>query len=514
MWAGFRRLFFGGVLGKVLGLAREVLLAALLGTGSSVAAYRVSQTAALIPINLLNADLLAVGFLPQHARVADNPRLAWALYAMVRNWVVVTSCVIFVALAAFSGLWIGLLAPGFPDSTAATAAIMLVLTAASVPFYAYFMVVSYLAMARGDYRPAALRPALQSTGLIVATIVAFATGNPVWLAAGFLAAYVAMAAWALLVVRRLRAGHDGAGPAAASADERRELRHALWVAIRPYLLVPLVVQGVWVAERVLTSLISTVAVAALDYARVITDTIIALIAAPLGLSVLASLSGAPPARRASATTSLIRGVLVVGVPASAVLVVAGPLVVAAVFGRGAFGGESVSVTSAFLVGLSFGLWAQLAGQVLIRVLNSEGRNRAAAIAVATGAAVTIAVDIALYRPLGALGIGLGASIGGVVQLIVVAVVLRVGRQIVAICALLAVPFVLSVLGAFWLAAEGDTIDRLIASVGVIVLWGAWLMVVPSLRRITLGLVRSMLARRGADDPDVAGTSGTSGTSDD
>jgi peptidoglycan biosynthesis protein MviN/MurJ (putative lipid II flippase) len=484
MLGGFRRLLLGGLLGKVLGVVREVLLAALLGTGAQVAAYRVSQTAALIPINLLNADLLAVGYLPQHARVVSTPRLAWALYDLVRSWVVLAGLLTFAVLAGFSPLWAFLLAPGLS---------MIVVTAAAVPFYAYVSVVSYLAMARGIYRLAALRPTVQSVGLIVATLLAFGTGNALWLAAGFLAAYAGMAIWAAAIARDLRKASPWGHPATRS--EKRELRAALWRAVRPYLLVPLLVQGVWVAERALTSLIGVVAVAALDYARVITDTVIALVAGPLGLSVLATQSGASTSRRRAVATDVMHILLVVGIPVSALLLAAGPFLVEAVFARGAFGPDSAATTSDFLAGLSLGLWAHLAGQVVIRFLNAEARNKRAAIAVACGAAVTIVADVLLFRPLGAFGIGLGASIGGVVQLSVAAVALGLGRRLLSTTAVLAVPFVVTCGFVAYAAAEGGSAMRAMVAIGAFALWTSWVLAVLSTRHAVIASARRMLSRQ-------------------
>ncbi|WP_292814036.1 lipid II flippase MurJ [Microbacterium sp.] len=495
---GFRKLFMGGALGKVLGIVREMLLAALLGTSAGVASYRVSQTAALAPMNLLNAELLAVGFLPQHARLADDPRLAWALYRMVRNWVLIACSVIAVGLVMFGRLWAGILAPGFSGDAVTLTVAMIAITGSALPFYGYVSVASYLAMARGEYRIAALRPSIQSLGLIAATIVAFATGSPAWLAVGFLAAYVGMSGWSWFVVHRLQSG--AAALAAAEPGERRAVRIALWHAMRPYLVVPIVVQAVWVLERALTSLISVSAVAALDYARVISETIIVLVAAPLGLSVLAS-----SVRGAHTVKEVARILLIFGVMVSGVIVVATPTLVTVVFGRGAFGPESVAVTSAFLLGLALGLWAQLVAYVLTRFLNAEGKNRMAALAVGIGSGVTVVADIILFVPLGPLGIGLGSSLGGMAQMIVVVVVLRVSRMLLSTAAMLAPPFVACVAIAF--TVDGSPAARALWAAGVLALWAVWVVGIAPLRRATLDACRRLLGRHVSHTRSVKGSAG-------
>src|SRR6266498_5028457 len=64
----FLRLVLGGMAGKVLGLLRETLLAALFGAGRVVAANRVALTATFIPVNFFTADALSAGFLPLYVR--------------------------------------------------------------------------------------------------------------------------------------------------------------------------------------------------------------------------------------------------------------------------------------------------------------------------------------------------------------------------------------------------------------------------------------------------------------
>ncbi|MEG3065002.1 hypothetical protein [Acetomicrobium sp.] len=49
MFRAFLVLSSGSVIGKLVGFLREILMAALFGTGTHVAAYRVAQTAMLMP---------------------------------------------------------------------------------------------------------------------------------------------------------------------------------------------------------------------------------------------------------------------------------------------------------------------------------------------------------------------------------------------------------------------------------------------------------------------------------
>jgi len=49
-------------MGKIIGFFREMLMAALFGTGVYVGAYRVAQTGMLMPIDLFLTNSLETGF--------------------------------------------------------------------------------------------------------------------------------------------------------------------------------------------------------------------------------------------------------------------------------------------------------------------------------------------------------------------------------------------------------------------------------------------------------------------
>src|SRR6266498_1519577 len=122
----FLRLVLGGMAGKVLGLLRETLLAALFGAGRVVAANRVALTATFIPVNFFTADALSAGFLPLYVRYRkEGSAMASALYRGVRLVLAALSLLLMVVLLLGADIWVGLLAPGFDSETAHIAATML-----------------------------------------------------------------------------------------------------------------------------------------------------------------------------------------------------------------------------------------------------------------------------------------------------------------------------------------------------------------------------------------------------
>jgi putative peptidoglycan lipid II flippase len=159
-----------------------------------------------------------------------------------------------------------------------------------------------------------------------------------------------------------------------------------------------------------------------------------------------------------------------------------------VLGRGAFGEDAIDVTTAFLVGLSVGLPFQLVAYFQAKVLNSQRRNREVLAVVGAGSAVMIAVDLALYEPLGAVGIGLGASAGALTQTLVASWRLRLYPALGLALVAAAPPLGASV--AIELAGPALGFDGWVAALAHAAVWAASAILTPSLR----GALRSALQR--------------------
>lgn len=412
---GFRSLFFGGLLGKVVGIAREILMAYAYGTSEVAAAYRVGQSAVLIPINFLTADALSAGFLPPYSRLAISDRARAATYYRFVNRLTATLAVLLcVSLAIGRTKWVALLAPGFNAGTAGLAASMLLVLALAVPAYVSTAMGSFLEMAHGRYRLASIRSSVQSIGLILGTIAALLTERPTLLAWGFTGSYFALAAWSHSRVRALAlpdmsvAGYgllDAAGQ--------------FWASIRPMLLVPILLQGSYAIERLVASLVDPAAVAAIDYARLITETAIVLVAGPLGMAVLSSHPTIQTAESRRQLQAIFGATALIFVPTSVAVAVNSNEVVALLFERGSFDQSSTALTSSILATSAITMWAQVATYVGVKALNAQSRNRAASLVVICGSAAAIATNLALHPLLGAPTLGLAISTGALVQLALV-----------------------------------------------------------------------------------------------
>jgi putative peptidoglycan lipid II flippase len=495
----FFRLLLGGIAGKVLGVVREVLLAALFGAGRVVGANRIALTATMVPINFFTADALSAGFLPLYVQYRrDNPAMALTLYRTVWRLLAALSVALVLALQLARGLWIDLLAPGLDDSTAALTASMLTVAALGVPFYVLYSLYTLVALAQDDVRLINLRASFQSIGLISATVAAYVTGDVVLLAWGFTAPYFALWCWGAYWVRRKNYLYHDDDVRQRPSPDRAQSRIALamfWQRLRPLLIIPVLLQGSIAVERAVGSLLGIEVVAATEYSRFVVDSLMALIAAPLGLAGLAAFARMHADEVRAGVERLIMPVLLVTVPLSITLGANSRGIITLLYARGKFDEQAVDISSIMLLGFSLGIWANVLGYALVKVLNARGQN--ARVAVVNGLSFTAAaaVNLAMWHYWGPITLGVAATVTGLVMFAGAAWSLRIVRHCLGMLAMLA-PGAAGAAAAGWLLA-GDGLLRLIASCAAICLiWLAYVMAVPGLRRGFMGSIWSTVAARG------------------
>lgn len=486
-------LISGGLLGKLLGVTRELLLASLFGTTAPVGAYRMAQTATLIPVQFFTADSLNAGFIPLYIRYARQDtakaqRLFWALALAL----ILISLVVAGFLFWGSGFWIGLLATGFDEKSLNMAVSFVEVMALGALFFVIGALFSYLEIANGGYTLVSLRSSVQSIGLIIGTLSAFWLKNLIFLAWGFTGAYIFYSTWAGIWLFK-----QGilAVPSFEDFSDAQMLLNDLWRTLLPLLPLPILLQGTIAVERSVASLMGVSVVAALDYAKFITETGIVLLAAPLGLASLSALSGIDPDTVKERLHKLVPVMLIATIPVSAFLVLHNRLIVQILYGRGAFDAASINLTASILFGLAVGFWAQVAGYVLIKALNAQMRNREVIIYMAVALGFNCIVNVAFYKLLGPLALGLGASAYGLALFLLTARAFRIWGTIMPLLAWLAIGTGLYSLLALLLSGNG-WFGLAKAFLLFSLFWGLFIFAVPLLRS-SVSPVLSRLIRRPA-----------------
>lgn len=416
----------GALLSKVLGLVREILVAHAIGASMVADSFRGAATAVFLPLILLQNESVPAILIPAYRQwneQGDAPRRFAALTAAV----VLIAFTLFILVEATAPYWIAVLLGGFGEEARALTLSFTRVMALAMPGSALLCCLSATEIARGQSRITSVRATLVNVAVIAGVLLLLLTGQAVALAWAFSLAFNAVAIWALGLV--LREG----------ALDFSGLRLGLiWQAfvtycerLRPLILQPIAENGqVWI-ERLLASALAVGTIASLDYARTLSDCAVLLVSQPLGLAVL---SAGPSRDPRAQLDALARPVLAVAIPGSIFLACFAPEVVTLIFHRGAFDARAIASTSEVLRGISTGLWAATLGWILVRMLNSVGRNRRATAVVASAYIVNALVSALMIKHFGGFALGIGEAVRGVVLLAGVALALGCGKQLLRLLA--------------------------------------------------------------------------------
>lgn len=497
-----------GLLAKCAGLLVQVLTARHLGIDPSLDAYVVSQSIPEMLVQLFMLGALAQMFLPALAERehAGGEAAAARFSGRVLGLLLLAS----IGLAVLAGLLaeplIRAMAPGFDAERHALAVRLFRLMLVNIPFGALIYFGRSLLQLRRRFELAAVATVVSSLAQAAAVALLAPRSGVAGLTAAtilmHLAALGVMALGLLPAARFLWPRWPG-----RDADLDRLVRLAVVVGSF-YILSTLS----FATDRWFASLLEPGSVAILAYAWRFEPVFLGVIAGAIATPVYTDLSEAtarndPEAFRAA----FLRGarlLLLVTIPAAALLAALARPLVRLLFERGAFDaatGDLVAGTLALLA-VAFAGWS--IGALLVQTLNARQEPRAA-LAVGLGSTLlNLVLDALLYRPLGVIGLALATTLVTLpMTLLFGALVLRriglarssgLGRFTLGV-------LVLSLLAAA--AAWGA--GRLVAGTALLELAaggaaGALVLVVgvARLRPAEFALLRARLLRlAGRDDPD-------------
>ncbi|MDE2377179.1 lipid II flippase MurJ [Bradyrhizobium sp.] len=453
-------LISGALASKMLGFAREVLMAHVLGATLIADSFRAAMTAVLIPLAFLQNESVPAIMIPMHREAlerSDGPRSLGALTVVIG----LLASAIMLAILLLGEYWVNSMVGGFSAEGRALALHFVRLMSLGMPASAILNVLCAGEIALGRTRLTNVRASLLNLAVLSGIGLLAVTGDAYFLAYAFTLAFNVLAAWGLFTLWREGvigfSGLTGRMIADKGADFFRRLRVLL--------ALPLAEQGnVWV-ERLTASRLTTGAVASLDYARSLTESALLLISQPVGMAVL---SNHPPKDVHAQAEALLRPLLALTLPASAFLVIFSTDIVRLIYFRGAFGEEALLLTSHALRGIAFGVWAATLGWVLVRLLNGAGRNGVAALIIVSAYIVNMGFNLLaakLYASpeQGMLLLGLAEASRSAVLLFGIVLVLGERRKVLMLMALALLPALLmSALGLLIQGTFTDLLSRLLA----------------------------------------------------
>lgn len=405
----------GNVLSKGLGLFREILMSKYFGTGEINGAYRIAQSGTLVPINFMISDSLNSAFIPLYKKyLLENTDKAetfkWCIFLLF----VIMSSFLFIVLYLFSGFWVDVLAPGINESTRLISINLLKIMALCCPFYLCSALMNYVSMAHNDFKPMSMRNPVQNIGMLIGVFIAYYFEKVEFLAWGFTGSYIYFFMWSLV---RKDSKKIIMLPAKFEYVEIKGVIGDFWSILKPLLLLPLLLQGNITLERALSSLVSLEAVSSLDYAKFVTETVVFFLSVPVAFAGLSAWVGLDTNIVKRKLEELYTILIVLGFSVSGFLFFYAEDIIKLLFQRGAFNQHSVEVTSDYLRGMCIGLWAQVIGYIFLKALSAQLKNKKVLFSMAIALFGNAIFNLLTYSTYGALGIGLGCSVYGILLLL-------------------------------------------------------------------------------------------------
>eukprot|EP01037_Dinobryon_pediforme_P015535 gene15535-15682_t len=477
-------LMLGAILSKGLGFVREISMAHVFGASLIADGFRAAITGTMLPLALLQNESVPTILIPLHRGWQDSGN-APRRFAALTIALTLVGLLIALVVLVLGKLWVGAIVGGFSPEGQAITLDFLQIMALGMPASVMINVLAAGEIALGRSRLTTIRASLLNISVIFGIAVLLLTHWLNALAWAFALAFNGLGFWGVVSLTR-----DGSlNFRGLRLADVRVAALEFWCKLRPLLAVPVADQGnVWI-ERVLASRFAIGTVASLDYARTITESAVLFISQPLGLVLLSS---APTSDFGARMEALARPLLAVALPGSICLGIFAPDVARLVFSRGAFNEIAVQLTGEAMRGISFGLWATTLGWVLLRMLNSVGRNTTAALILVAAYLANLLMNlllanIAAIHAFGPLLLGIGEATRGFVLLGATVLVMGCGMRMLKLLSLSVFPAVLMVLSGWYIDAffTGTLTRLLVAALAcvVVIIVGSFVLVPDMCRRI-------------------------------
>lgn len=403
-------LFSGAFVGKILGIARELLLAFLYGTTFVASAFKMAQTIVLIPSHLLCKDILHSGFLPTFK--ALNETEARRLFVGVSILLFVLSLIIFTIFYLSIDTLATIIAPGFNEKTLEITIKFVKIFSFGIPFYILSTFFSYVQMAKEKFLLNSILSIVQNIGIILFLTLSWLLHNILLMAYGFVFAYMILFFIGFKSVYKQ-----------CFQDKIYEIFitnkiswSMLWKNTKPLIWLPIMLQANIFTERLISTLIGIETLPSLEYARFLTETIIFLVAIPIAMASLNYFSVLSKEEISYKLSKILPLIFIVSVPLSQFFFLYSENIVSFLYARGTFDTQAIYITSTILKGLSIGLWAQTGAYILMKALSANFNNRTMVFYMLISLAINSLFNIIFYNILGYMTLGLGVSLYGFILL--------------------------------------------------------------------------------------------------
>lgn len=418
----------GTLASRVLGLAREIITAAIFGASRSLDAFYVAYTLANLARQLLAEGALSAAFVPVFARALDDKGLDRAKdLARQASGALIGACFLVILLGLLVAPWlVTLMAPGF-DAEKTDLAVKLTRW-----MFPYLMLVSVAALAMGVLNSMdrffipAVAPALSNLAYITVVFLLASRGDVMSLV------WAVMIGGFLQMALQLFASHrEGVSlsPMMPRKDDA-ELRKMI-VLFLPYAAGLSLNQINPVISRIMGSFLQDGTISVLTYANRIIQLPLGLIVIAISQAVLPELSrcvlqGSEVFR--DTVRDSVRFTLFAIIPITVGACMVSDPVVNVLFFRGAFDVWAWKATSEALFMYALGLPGMACSTVVMRALYAKGLSKAAIIVTSSSVALNLFFSFFLMKSMGLSGLALAPSLAFTLSAVVGLYLLGLGSS--------------------------------------------------------------------------------------
>ncbi|WP_024822631.1 MULTISPECIES: murein biosynthesis integral membrane protein MurJ [Aminobacterium] len=403
---------------RILGLAREIVTAALFGASSELDAFYIAYTLANLSRQMLAEGALSAAFVPVFSQSLAQKGKERAAYLAKQAFSILLIAGFSVVLVGifFSPLLVKIMAPGF-DAVKASLAVSM--TRWLFPF---LLLVSLAALAMGvlnsldSYFVPAIAPALSNVVYLLVLFLLVSRCGIWTLVVAVLAGGVCQ--WGL---QWFWSAWKGVPLVPAKPDRHDKDLRKMMTLFFPYALGLSLNQVNPVVSRMLGSFLQDGAISVLNYAN-------RVIQLPLGLFVIAISQAVLPELSRCATgdnhefketvQDSVRFALFIVLPVTVGLILVSDEVVNFLFYRGAFDSWAWHATGKALAMYAWGLPGMACTTIFLRGLYAQSSPRAALMVTASSVVFNIIFCLLLIKPMGFSGLALATSLGFTVSAIV------------------------------------------------------------------------------------------------
>ena len=409
-------LSLGNVASRVLGLARETVIAHLFGASGLVSAFQAASILPTMIYDLLIGGMLSAALVPVLSEYAapEGREEFWRIASTVLSLAASVLGLIVLALELLAPQVAWLLSGGFDAELLAVTTNLIRIILPAVIFFGLSGSVTALLYAMKRFVYPAFAAAIYNTGIIVSSLLFAPLLGIYSLPLGVLLGSILQLAVQLPDLRgaRLRFSLDLSHPALRRIA-------ALYLPV----ILGLVISNVGIAiDRNLASRTGPESIAWMQYATRLIQFPLGLVSAAVSMAILPTLSQCESASRRSAagkgppaadfqeTLALgLKMVLVAIVPATVGLFVLAKPIIALVFEHGDFDALDTARTALALRYYLIGLIFAAVDQPLVFAFYARKDTLTPALVGALGVGIYLAVALALIRPLGMIGLVLANS---------------------------------------------------------------------------------------------------------